>query len=689
MVKKKRRSRVFDPYKSDGHRGKMGFENLIDCDQNFFNQLFSGEEVVDGPISYINIPGRVFGDGGEQKVLIIRDAYRRLLPYVQACWGKTTITFVTGTPGIGKTYLGAWHVQQLIWDAFENEEDGIGNSSIVAYQKKERLFVFTWDQKEKEHLGLQQQVLSLNGGKDVLWCGVSSPLNTGDMVYKLLRDSKCYMIADPQDGDKSLVENQASKGNLVVYASHGHPIIKAFASKHPILVDSNTFVLPGWPEQEIRNHLALLQLSGGGKIPEAELQERILIAGKMIRFVVTPNVDAVKKVMDSRIDEVVRSRAWNHMEDVFSTLFKGSLVSLDICGYECNISTAGQPDKVGRNEALETGSSVQEVAANKDEAIENVQDDDTRQGVAATAANPFSHDKAELVHASDYVIQQLEVKLRAFTAEEIGTMAESWSTNGYMSVFGALFERNSHIELQSGLSLPLYALQPPKGKSQSIGTLEVPAASRITLLHGSDPSKLASLNLIKGEHVRPVNSNFPTYDLYMVAGVSSLNFEGQDADKASSEQNSKSRKKKRSGDKDDDKTPWKKMKYDNQNDLLALALQCTVSGASGVPPRPKHKMYHRIVANSKSVLQQAKPQIRELCTVFVVPPVCAEEFVYQIPQTTKGENVKANMPKVQFVASLKTRYSEGFEKMLRDKKAADEKQQKEAAITRIAVASVT
>lgn len=55
-------------------------------------------------------------------------------------------------------------------------------------------------------------------------------------------------------------------------------------------------------------------------------------------------------------------------------------------------------------------------------------------------------------------------------------MAESWSINGYISVFSALFERNSHLELQNGHSLLLFAVTPTGEKPQQLGAMEVPKA---------------------------------------------------------------------------------------------------------------------------------------------------------------------------------------------------------------------
>jgi hypothetical protein len=95
--------------------------------------------------------------------------------------------------------------------------------------------------------------------------------------------------------------------------------------------------------------------------------------------------------------------------------------------------------------------------------------------------NPFSRNKADLTHLSSYVIERLEVHLRGFTAAEIGAMAESWSIYGYMNLFSALFERNARVELQTGRTLPLFAVIPDGGKSQAVESLEVPPATKILL----------------------------------------------------------------------------------------------------------------------------------------------------------------------------------------------------------------
>ena len=179
-----------------------------------------------------------------------------------------------------------------------------------------------------------------------------------------------------------------------------------------------------------------------------------------------------------------------------------------------------------------------------------------------------------------------------------------------------------------------------------------------------------------------MNSNFPTYDLFVIASTSKLSFEEKEGngDEATCHRALETGKRAASLG-DVDTAPWKKLKS-NEDALLALALQCTVSGASGVPPRPKHKVYHNIVTKSALASKKANKQIVDLCTVFVVPPICADRFAYQIPQTTKDEDAAPrNMPKVQFVAALKTRYSAGFEMMVQRREKADEKRREEAAIT--------
>ena len=681
-------------FRDRGLPGTLRFDE-IDYDYNqFFYSLFAEPEKTN-VAPHIDIPSKVFCDTGEQSVLIIRKAYREILPYVEEQWG-TGFAMVTGTPGVGKTYLGVWHLRLMVLSGLEPNSEGASSDckkgSVFAYFQSGSLYVFTWDEQQKKDLNLQHKTITTDegGGERTLWSGVISNLEAAvGAAHKLLGYPNCYVIADPQDQDPSIANRLPDGGNLVVYASHGHPIIRQLKTKKPILSDNNTFVLPGWSSDEFISHVQLLKIMGAA-VPEGEIQERIKVGGKMLRFLLASNINSVKETLEAKICEVVQARSWNQMEHIISPTFKGSLVSLDLPDYQHVFSRtnpsaepvddAPKPTEGGQSSMTSGGEpkNINEGDQKPDAASER--GEFNGENGKAGGDNPFSIDKAERVHVSEFVIEQLEVELKRFTCDEIGMMAEAWSTNGYMSVFGALFERHSHLALLKGKRMPLYALLPPGGKSQMIGNLEVPAANQVLLLGGNQPEGLRRCSLDHGTHVRPVNSNFPTYDLYVVSsGTSALCFDDQAIGNESSKPENSVSVKKRAASKEDNESPWKKVKLDG---LVGFGLQCTVSGASGVPPRPKHKVCHKIVIDSASEMKTAQPNIKDFATVFVVPPICAKRFVYQMPQTSKNEDVApSNMPKVQFVAALSTNYSQGFEKMVQNREKAEEEKRQADSIT--------
>jgi hypothetical protein len=204
--------------------------------------------------------------------------------------------------------------------------------------------------------------------------------------------------------------------------------------------------------------------------------------------------------------------------------------------------------------------------------VEENKEEKTIVATCQGAVNVFSRDKAVFTHVSYFVIEAMEKCLKKFTLQDVGALAESWSTNGYMSVYSALFERSAHLELQDGFTLPLYAVLPTGQKSELVGNLAIPEATKIHQFLGNDPSRLADLKLAEGWHVRPVNSSFPTYDLYVVAKPSSLNFYDDDAkqepEAAEVARNDTRTKRKPAAT---DNAPWKKQKC-GTSDVVALAL---------------------------------------------------------------------------------------------------------------------
>ena len=80
----------------------MKFDEIDDVDECFFYSLFTNEVINDNSSSYINIPGGLFGDFVEQEVLIIRDAYNAILPFVEARWGKSCDDVVRKPAHTGK-----------------------------------------------------------------------------------------------------------------------------------------------------------------------------------------------------------------------------------------------------------------------------------------------------------------------------------------------------------------------------------------------------------------------------------------------------------------------------------------------------------------------------------------------------------------------------------------------------------
>jgi hypothetical protein len=94
---------------------------------------------------------------------------------------------------------------------------------------------------------------------------------------------------------------------------------------------------------------------------------------------------------------------------------------------------------------------------------------------------------------------------------------------------------------------------------------------------------------------------------------------------------------------------------EQQKPSVALLLQMTVSGATGLPRRPKHKITQHILKKFDSTFAANMPdyKIDSAITVFVVPSECFEPFLFQPETTTVDDDTESNnQPDYQLVLEM-------------------------------------
>lgn len=140
-----------------------------------------------------------------------------------------------------------------------------------------------------------------------------------------------------------------------------------------------------------------------------------------------------------------------------------------------------------------------------------------------------------------------------------------------------------------------------------------PASCSTVRFHGNDPEALKDFKdkTKEGLYYHPFSTSFPSYDAMFIV-KKKVFFPG-----------------------------------DKSDDLLLLNEQMTVAGASGITPRPKHKMLR--VMRMKSM----KAFGLEVVTCFLVPTICFNSFKFQKESNISGaKGISKRQPAMQYVMEI-------------------------------------
>ena len=231
-------------------------------------------------------------------------------------------------------------------------------------------------------------------------------------------------------------------------------------------------------------------------------------------------------------------------------------------------------------------------------------------------------DDYKYVFGSDEILNVLDQELVNKSDEAIKLALRSWaSVPGFENVYGALYELRCHriFENNTGnLKLRMRVVYSDDSKNtDQTYQVHFPKLMSTKRFKSNDPSVLeeGTCSFGKGTYLWPWSSNFPTYDSAVVVDGEIFGLPG----------------------------------------VVGLLFQMTVSGANGLPRRPKHSVKQHIRQKFHRAFQtQNIPGYKTSYTVFVVPSECFEKFTFQQECIMGGtdDTAASVQPKFQLVFEM-------------------------------------
>jgi hypothetical protein len=246
------------------------------------------------------------------------------------------------------------------------------------------------------------------------------------------------------------------------------------------------------------------------------------------------------------------------------------------------------------------------------------------QGSQTPPENKF--DKFRFVFASPKVVEFVDDALMKRGNEAMELCFAQWTgQKGFESIYGALFELRCHrtlINRSDSLQLRMrYIHKCDSNNTPDIYKVTLPPPVQVTRFKSNNPAVLGEDTyracLGAGAYLWPLSNNFPTYDSAMLVSGEVLQRKEQGT--------------------------------------IALLLQMTVSGATGLPRRPNHvvKQHIRGLFDATFAKHIKTYSANSAVTAFVVPTECFQRFLFQ-PETTvdKGDQATVSQPDVQLVFEM-------------------------------------
>jgi len=523
--------------------------------------------------------------------LVIRPCYEHLLPHIHnpLYLEDSFRGAVTGTPGIGKTVFGVYLLRHFV----------IERKETVLYWARKKIYLFSFEERVKVFFGLTDgeiQVLN-DGSQQMLYTGKwnSDGQNTDwTQFISFAEEYSVIFIHDPEENETEVSTHKEDIPRLIFILSHGHKLISLWRAKgHAI----RYFYMPIWTKQEAEQSKQFLKCIDYtvADLHQDEIDNLYRRFGGCIRGWVN---NELWTEIEAKISEIVRNLGDNVLQKTANS--RGSVVHLEV-DFDEKRPILPLMDEDASQKALDNGS-----------------DDGDDQ-------KPNDFNESRYIFGSEKILEVFQEKILNRGEETLRMCLTNWAgQNGFESVYGALFELHCHRMLENNdgqLRLNMRIVYRDKEKNNNdVYSVTVPMARGTCRYPSNDPSILEEDQhkedaATLGIYFWPVSSNHPTYDSAFVVNGKDLGVNKVAADK------------------------------------VALLLQMTVSGATGLPRRPAHSVKQHIRKKFENVFKKridGYKQSGEAYTAFMVPTECFKPFLFQDEEVLNGE-AAASQPEFQLV----------------------------------------
>jgi hypothetical protein len=582
------------------------FSRVLDTE--FFKGLFQPVQTTAAGVKYIPLGSS--NNILSSDTLIIRPAYEHLLPHIHNSLqieNKNTDWFrgaVTGTPGIGKTVFGLILLRHFLVD----------HQETVLYWLKDSVYLFSFNLEVRDYFGLRDADSEMMpNAMSPLYCGRWTTKGTShlsDLIDDETFDFDMIFIHDPDEGDRTLSNMRTYIPRLIFILSHGHSLISLWHAKGN---EMKFYYMPVWSKPEAERGVKLLKMksppgaqgkpkrksgSSLADLSQNEIDDLYDRFGGCIRGWVSQDLWLE---LDGKIKEVVRDRGDNVLQK--TPISRGSVIHLDVEFDE------SRP-------ILDLKSAAEQRIQN--EGDESDEDDD----------GPNTFDHYQYIFGSEDILEVFREYILNRGEEALRMCLTNWAgQSGFECVYGALFELHCHRMLENNngqLKLRMRIVHSDASKNDDVvhnvdmpmtcGTLRYPSNEPAILEEDEYDEDVKTLN----KYIWPISSTHPTYDSAFVVNGKDLRV--------------------------------KELEEEN----IALLLQMTVSGATGLPRRPEHSVRQHIRSQFERVFKKKIPcykQSGKAYTAFMVPTECFSPFLFQKESALLG-GTSQKQPEMQLVFEI-------------------------------------
>ena len=254
-----------------------------------------------------------------------------------------------------------------------------------------------------------------------------------------------------------------------------------------------------------------------------------------------------------------------------------------------------------------------------------------------TIHNTFTKEDTHFIFGSEEMMRLFYIGLTQRSDESFANCLRNWAgESGFESVYGAMFELYCHRQLENAnFNQPLkmrIVYADDSRNTKNIYEVIMPRLGQTVRYPSNDPALLGEPHIGDVDEFNyfwPTSSTHPTYDSATVVTPAMLEMDKIDAAEDG-------------------------LKDLKSLDRIALLLQMTVSGATGLPRRPKHSVKQHIREKFKDAFKERIPRFKAnglAVTTFMVPTACFMPFLYQYEENMDG-SLSKKLPNFQLVIEV-------------------------------------